>query len=698
MGQGVSQEGPHGDQDSLQKTPVKMDPSVKQAPLEPRPLGPDEVLVMGQYRMSTDKESILGQGTSSICRKGVDMLTGQPVAIKVYKARKDKQERQSVKLEKFRRQVEVLQVLQQPWAPLEQQEYFSAELNAIDPKYLFLQLLNYSVDETGAPGPSTHDGQLYVVTEMAQYSLKDFFALRRQTEPLCKELRASMMRSILLVVAGLHAKGLVHIDLKPENLMLFDGRLKLIDVDGCIKVGERVSISDSSISFSPCYCAPEWARFVIDESESQIEIAPALDVWSTGITLCELYSLDSILKPMYKSFLRNGHTYRQAGILFMEWLSNVRKAPLPNSLVEQDPEFIKFLTTWMLVPDPNARKTCAECLSSPYLTSILGQLETQTTTQLEDEANMVRRIKARHVDQTSDLPLHQGTLWKLNADADPRDPTKWLKRDMWIASNGALCYFSLKENKRLVLLDGCRLPGAQVIEIQERPDNLYKCFKLVVESEEDGGEEFAIFGVESEESYWEWTARLRSTAVMLSQTTLTFGPGFNQELKQFRLQVKNRRRRVNDEDKGDFEAEFRGSLWKVKAGGDRYRPDDWLHREMWIAKNGALVYWSVKDDRELVYYTAIDIATCRIVVLNSSDSCKPWAFQVHLPAMDGIEFAPGEFAAESEESRESWIANFNPSEVIRAQETPTSERGRRRGSFSFEPSSHPMKAPLADGL
>merc|ERR1719191_1695390 len=108
---------------------------------------------------------------------------------------------------------------------------------------------------------------MYVVTELASYSLKDYFSLRRTDgRKLSKDSVHDVAKAIILVTAGLHAKGLVHLDLKPENLMLFSGVLKLIDVDGCVRIGTRVSITDSSLSFSPCYCAPEWARFILDDA------------------------------------------------------------------------------------------------------------------------------------------------------------------------------------------------------------------------------------------------------------------------------------------------------------------------------------------------------------------------------------------------------------------------------------------------
>merc|ERR1740139_1473973 len=110
---------------------------------------------------------------------------------------------------------------------------------------------------------------------------------------LSKEAVRDLSKRMVLAMAALHAKGFVHIDMKPENLMVFGGRLKVIDVDGCVRNGTRLSINDGSISFSPCYCSPEWARFMIKESEQTIVATPSLDVWSIGMLLCELIALDA---------------------------------------------------------------------------------------------------------------------------------------------------------------------------------------------------------------------------------------------------------------------------------------------------------------------------------------------------------------------------------------------------------------------
>ncbi|CAK9117283.1 unnamed protein product [Durusdinium trenchii] len=116
--------------------------------------------------------------------------------------------------------------------------------------------------------------------------------------------------------------------------------------------------------------------------------------------------------------------------------------------------------------------------------------------------------------------------------------------------------------------------------------------------------------------------------------------------------------KVGEDKKHQFAPVFRAKLWKVKAEGDRRKEEDWFEREMWIAKNGSLVYFSKKEDRDLVYYTSDDIQKAHIALLSNDDSAIPWAFQVHLPPSGGVEFAPGEFAAESEAMRDCWIEEF----------------------------------------
>merc|ERR1712118_145405 len=99
---------------------------------------------------------------------------------------------------------------------------------------------------------------------------------------------------------------------------------------------------------------------------------------------------------------------------------------------------------------------------------------------------------------------------------------------------------------------------------------------------------------------------------------------------------------------------FKGNLGKLVAGGNMKTEDDWREREMWVAKNGSLVYWSVKDFTELVYYTTADVSTASFEKVNNSDCVLPWAFTVTPSTEDAVNAGlpaatPGVFAAESEE-------------------------------------------------
>jgi len=616
-----------------------------------------DALVMNRYTMFTTDDAFMGEGTSSICRKGLDTQTQRTVAIKTYKSKKHGEK---VALVKFKRQIEVLEELKRPFEKPDDPKLWSKELAAAAPEEVFMQLLDYSRDAQGQPGPDPTDGQMYVVTELAQYSLKDYMKTRKEEDkPMSKETVRSLARSIILVTAGLHAKGLVHLDLKPENLMIFDGVLKLIDVDGCIKIGTSISIDDESLSFSPVYCSPEWANFLIEEEEDDMGLtaSPALDVWSIGMTLMELVTLDPVLKSQYASFFRHGREREEASFLFFDWLSSLQKPPLPRQIREHDVELTKLLEECLLVCDPNRRCSLAECLDHPFVAPHAALHRSKTCPIVERSENLPSeslRHRRNRVEDNSERFLLKGILWKLSNNGDPRDAAHWLQRDIWIANTGALCYFSLKDNKRLKLMDEGLLHEATVTKFDGCARD--HAFQVVTPDQS------LFFASESEDDCAKWIEacdRVKNDVIK----TMHFGTDLAKGLRRYRLKVRNRRKAMDEKmmSSEGYKPRFKGLLWKLKADGDVNVEADWQQREMWLSKNGSFVYWSAKEERDLVYYTAPDTAHATVSAASeTSSACPPdsWRFQVALTPAGDMELQPGEFAAASLELREAWLKEF----------------------------------------
>jgi serine/threonine protein kinase len=98
--------------------------------------------------------------------------------------------------------------------------------------------------------------------------------LYRERGPLPAADVVQLGRQLVSVAGYLHANGLVHADLKPENAIYCDGRVRLIDLSLAQPAGRWRRRAGT-----PGYLAPEQA--------GQGWVSPATDVWGVGLLLLE---------------------------------------------------------------------------------------------------------------------------------------------------------------------------------------------------------------------------------------------------------------------------------------------------------------------------------------------------------------------------------------------------------------------------
>ena len=120
------------------------------------------------------------------------------------------------------------------------------------------------------------DGRAFIIMELVDApTLAD---LVRSEGPLRPELAATVGLHVLDALAAAHAKGIVHRDVKPGNVMVpSEGSVKLADFGiASVKDDPRLTASGMILG-SPAFMSPEQAQ----ENRS----TPATDIWALGATL-----------------------------------------------------------------------------------------------------------------------------------------------------------------------------------------------------------------------------------------------------------------------------------------------------------------------------------------------------------------------------------------------------------------------------
>lgn len=162
-------------------------------------------------------DEIIGEGGYCVVHRGVDRRSGEHVAVKILN-------KTETNAREFWSEVDVLRVAGKHPNIMQLRAVFEAE----DCWYIVQDLAS--------------DGELFDhLIANGAYSEKQ---------------ASEAVRDLCDALHYLHRKGIVHGDIKPENILLHDGRMCLVDFGVSFRMGERF-IGDSQLTGTVAYAAPE---------------------------------------------------------------------------------------------------------------------------------------------------------------------------------------------------------------------------------------------------------------------------------------------------------------------------------------------------------------------------------------------------------------------------------------------------------
>uniref|UniRef100_A0A3Q4B688 non-specific serine/threonine protein kinase n=1 Tax=Mola mola TaxID=94237 RepID=A0A3Q4B688_MOLML len=253
----------------------------------------------------------LGEGSFAKVREGLHALTGEKVAVKVIDKRKAKKD--SYVTKNLRREGHIQQMIRHP---------------------NITQLLD--ILET--------ENSYYLVMELCPGGnlMNRIYDKKRLDERETQKY----IRQLVLAVEHLHRAGVVHRDLKIENLLLDEqDNIKLIDF-GLSNCAGILGYSDpfSTQCGSPAYAAPELL--------SRKKYGPKVDVWSIGVNMYAMITgtLPFTVEPFSLRALHQKMVDKEMN-------------PLPPSLSTAAICLLKKL----LEPDPNKRPNIHQVMADSWL-------------------------------------------------------------------------------------------------------------------------------------------------------------------------------------------------------------------------------------------------------------------------------------------------------------------------------------------
>lgn len=270
---------------------------------------------------------VLGRGVSSVVRRMIYRKSGQSFAVKIIDVSKDIVDADGLNLrEQTMREINILRLVGGHENVIELLDVFDT------PTFVFLVF------------------ELCVNGEL-------FDHLERE-ERFSEKKARRIMKQVFEALQHCHSKGVIHRDIKMENILLDeDHNIKLTDFGFAKILQPNEALYD--LCGTPGYLAPELLRAGMVEREDSEGYGLEVDVWACGVTL---YTLLAGYPPFWN----------RAQIKMVRQIME-GKFDFDDDKWEADriSQYAKDLISKILILDTKKRLTVSQCLSHEFFFSLL---------------------------------------------------------------------------------------------------------------------------------------------------------------------------------------------------------------------------------------------------------------------------------------------------------------------------------------
>jgi [calcium/calmodulin-dependent protein kinase] kinase len=175
------------------------------------------------------------------------------------------------------------------------------------------------------------EDSLYMVLEMCKKGVAMHVGLGERAEPYDDETCRCWFRDMILGIEYLHAQGIIHRDIKPDNCLITnDDVLKIVDFGVSEMFSKDAEMHTAKSAGSPAFMPPE----LCVARHGQVD-GKAADIWSMGVTL---YCLRYGRIPFEKGSVLELYDSIREEELPLDEEQDANFADLMHRLLEKDPE------------------------------------------------------------------------------------------------------------------------------------------------------------------------------------------------------------------------------------------------------------------------------------------------------------------------------------------------------------------------